>query len=625
VIARNGVRRQRMQRSEVNNKPRLLQKLKQRLLNLSISAKIIAYYLVLLVVSIVLSTILYQKVNGAMALGPLSDMSFQLLHSVSTSTNSVVENVADFSKLVVSNEGIQDSLRNTSRNYSFSYQRQADVALDRLIKGSAYASDIYVFDMYGHRYSGEKGVSKTMYIKNIVAASWYNEAMQRKGGYILAYNAGGIFTPNESQGNFISLIRFINDLQTQRPLGILIMNIPERVLEKSCYDIANNPNAEIFLMDDKGNTIINSANKTGFDIKQFVMTNSNLDKKWTTWKSHQIEYMVSYLKNQETGWRVASSIPFRELSKETGVLGLVTFVLIVVNSLLLFIGSILISRTITVPIKKFCESMKGIEKGEFKKVQIKAGKDEIGKLRDGYNTMVDEIQNLIFKIVEEQKMKRRAELEVLQAQIKPHFLYNTFDAISSLALSGKNQDVYKIMKALGNYYRTSLSKGREIITIGEEIEVVKNYLKIQKYRYEDMFSVEYDVDEEVKNYKILKLVLQPFVENALYHGIRPMQKSGTIFVSAKYYTDFIELSIADDGMGMSQEDVNRLTSGQTARDKTSFGIWGTIERLKILYGEDDVVSIESQLGLGTKVKIKIPVKVTQSDETNFKGECKYDL
>lgn len=589
----------------------ILHDLKQRILNLSISVKIIAYYLILLVVSIGISGILYERVNSTIVLGPLSDISFQLLHSVSTSTNSVIQNVADFSKLVVSNEEIQDSLKNISQGYSFKYQHNVDVAVDRLIKGSAYASAIYVFDMNGHRYSAEKSLARLTNITNVSEAPWYKDVMDKKGGYILSYNADGIFVPNPTQENFISLIRVINDLHSQKPLAVLVMNIPESVLEKSCYSIANNPNAEIFLMDDKDNVIINSKNKTDYDIKDFVLKNSSMERKYAIWKSHQTEYMVSYLKSTESGWRVASIIPFRELSKETGLLGLLTFILVAVNSLLLFAGSIMISRTITVPLKKFCEGMKGIEKGEFKKVNIKAGKDEIGKLRDGYNTMVEEIQKLIHKIVDEQKLKRKTELEVLQAQIKPHFLYNTFDAISSLALSGKSQDVYNIMKALGNYYRTSLSKGREIITIGEEIDVVKNYLRIQKYRYEDMFTAEYDIDEEVNKYTILKLVLQPFVENALYHGIRPMQKSGTIFVSAKHRQDFIELSIEDNGMGMSMEDMERLTSGKTASDK-SFGVWGTIERLKILYGEKDVVSIESKLGSGTKVTIKIPLTEDQS-------------
>mgnify|MGYP000161836966 FL=1 len=164
------------------------------------------------------------------------------------------------------------------------------------------------------------------------------------------------------------------------------------------------------------------------------------------------------------------------------------------------------------------------------------------------------------------------------------------------------------MKALGNYYRTSLSKGKEVITVGEEVDVVMNYLKIQKYRYEDMFSVEYDIDEEAKNYKILKLTLQPFVENALYHGIRPKGSSGNIFIAVKYHVDHVLLQVSDDGVGMSEEEIAEIIDCKVAAQNSSFGICGTIERLRIFYGVEDIVAIESRKGYGTKVSIKIPLQ-----------------
>jgi len=205
-------------------------------------------------------------------------------------------------------------------------------------------------------------------------------------------------------------------------------------------------------------------------------------------------------------------------------------------------------------------------------------------------------------------MQRKAELEVLQAQIKPHFLYNTFDAISSLALSGRNGEVYKVMKALGSYYRASLNKGSEVITIGEEIEIVRNYLTIQQVRYGDVFTANYDIHERTTKIKILKLVLQPLVENALYHGIKPKGESGNIHIAAKYYNNFVILTIEDDGVGMEEEQVQRIIHGSCNDKKISFGLWGTIERLRIFYNEEDLFCIESKKNVGTKIIINIPVK-----------------
>lgn len=587
--------------------------IKQKLLDFSISSKIMLYYLVLLVISMALSSILYQQVFSSTISSKVSDIAFQMLHSISANFNSTIDIAGEYSKIITANEEIQDCLRNASDNFNFYNQMKARNSISRLIGGSPLISSVYIFDNYDYGYYAFKDPVQVLKVDNVKKAVWYQEVKQRRGGFIIKLNAGGVFQPavpstTNIQEDYISLIREINDLHTQKTMGIIIVNITERAFIKTFKSIVSNYNTEVVILDNNNNIAVNAGNKLGFDVTNFALLSTGKETNWTKWKSEDVEFMVAYLCIPENGWKVVSIIPIRELSKETGIFNMVAVVVIVGNSLLLFAGSIIISRLITIPIKKLLKSMKGIEKGEFKKVDVKAGNDEIGKLRDGYNTMIGEIQNLILKIMQEQKMKRKIELDALQAQIKPHFLYNTFDAISSLALSGKNQDVYIIMKALGTYYRTSLSKGKEVITVGEEIDVVVNYLKIQKYRYEDMFSIEYDIDEEAKSYRILKLVLQPFVENALYHGIRPKGTGGNIFVCAKRLKDCILLQIADDGVGMDEIEVENLTSGKAVRENPGFGTWGTIERLRIFYGVDDIVSIESRKGIGTKVSIKIPLQ-----------------
>lgn len=204
-------------------------------------------------------------------------------------------------------------------------------------------------------------------------------------------------------------------------------------------------------------------------------------------------------------------------------------------------------------------------------------------------------------VIEEQKIIRKAELYTFQAQIKPHFLYNTLDSINSLALSNGNNDVSELVEALANYYRTSVSKGKEIITIKEEVKMVENYLKIQKVRYPDMFDVYYEVDEECSSYEIPKLVLQPLVENALYHGIRAGRKKGTIKIEAHLNNDEVELSIEDDGIGMSEEKVESIMNGKNDDFNNSFGLKGTFERIKIYCGNDKACRIVSREGRGTKI------------------------
>lgn len=260
--------------------------------------------------------------------------------------------------------------------------------------------------------------------------------------------------------------------------------------------------------------------------------------------------------------------------------------------------------------------MKGIEKREFKMVDIETGNDEIGQLKQDYNIMISEIQKLIQQIVEEQRIKRKTELDILQAQVKPHFLYNTLDAMRYLALSGKSEELYESLEALGSYYRISLSKGQEFITIKEEIDILKSYLLLQKLRYGDIFDVIYDIDKEAYEYKIPKLVLQPLVENSIYHGIKPKGEPGLIKICVKLKDDKIIISVEDDGVGMSEEVLNSIKSEVLDLNKLSFGLKGTIKRLKLFYGTnntsdnyniDDIYSVESEKRKGTKIFIKIPM------------------
>jgi two-component system sensor histidine kinase YesM len=254
------------------------------------------------------------------------------------------------------------------------------------------------------------------------------------------------------------------------------------------------------------------------------------------------------------------------------------------------------------------ESLKDIEKGMFHPVEINCGNDEIGKLRDAYNIMIKEIDRLIKRVIKEQKIKRKTELNILQEQIKPHFLYNTFDAISALILLEKNKEAYTMIKALGNFYKTSLSSGKEIIPINEEIKTVENYLTILKMRYKDIFTTEFHIDNEIVHYKIPKLILQPFVENAVYHGIKPKGETGIISITACQKENFILFIIEDTGVGMDEEVLQQISIQDDTKTTAHFGIRGTIERLKIFYGVKDVFSIESKKTIGTKVTLTIPIK-----------------
>jgi two-component system sensor histidine kinase YesM len=288
---------------------------------------------------------------------------------------------------------------------------------------------------------------------------------------------------------------------------------------------------------------------------------------------------------------------------------LLAFGLLLINGTIFFVSSFIISRSIIKPIQKLLRAMNRAPSGNFMKVSAERNSFEMEQLYDGYNQMIEQIDQLLKRVIEEQKTIRRAELNALQSQIKPHFLYNTLDSITSLALSGDNEQVCGLIEALGTYYRLSVSKGQDVITVSEEIEMVRNYLKIQSVRYDNVFEAQFEVDRECAMIPIPKLVLQPLVENSLYHGIRPKGTKGIIRISTRSVDSAVVITISDDGVGMSKEEIEEILLTERQGQIKSFGLWGTKERLRIFYDDRDVLHIDSEPGVGTTITLTLPIGV----------------
>lgn len=597
-----------------------LKRIQQQFDDAKISTKIMMFYGSLLIFSVLLSSVIYQNVYQDTISKKVSAVSMQTLYSISSNIETMIENAKNLSKVIITSDEIQNPLKDRKAwrdkidagsqgtgiiASNLDAQRMVNAYISRFIDGFPFISAIYLFDATSQRYGIDKYPLKSLVPETIENAAWYQDAVSAGGGFILRINSGGVLS--EATGDtYVSLIRIINDIYLQEPIGVLILNISQNAFAEAYSDIRNNYDTDIMILDGEGRTVVDFRNTMSPDMTSFVASEAvegssiqNLGGK---------DYLVSYLKMAKYNWRIVSTMPFEELSRESTVFYGITFAIIGFNAAVLFFGIIIISRMITNPIKKLLISMKGVERGVFERVDIQVGNNEIGKLRDAYNIMIQQIEDLIARVVDDQKQRRKGELDVLQAQIKPHFLYNTFDAISSLALQGRNQEVYKLMKALGSYYRISLSKGSEVITIGEEIEVVKNYLAIQQVRYGDIFSVQYEVDALAGNVPILKLILQPLVENALYHGIKPKGDNGSIHIRVQREDNTVLLSVEDDGVGMEQNLIDELLVPVPPGEKrTSFGLRGTLERLRIFYAIPDPMRIESVRGEGTKISIRIPV------------------
>lgn len=279
----------------------------------------------------------------------------------------------------------------------------------------------------------------------------------------------------------------------------------------------------------------------------------------------------------------------------------------------ILLASLLISRAITQsvtePIKELCKVTELVAKGDFTShTEIQSG-DEIQVLTNSFNDMTQEIGYLVENIKIEQQNLRATELKLLQAQINPHFLYNTLDAIVWLAEGKQTDQVVNMVTSLSQFFRTVLNEGEDYITIEDEKSHVESYLRIQQFRYQDILEYEIDIEKELYSHKILKLTLQPLVENALYHGIKQQREMGKIIVRGYAQGNEIILEVEDNGVGMSRkelEELRRKIKGEHSGNRRGFGLANVDERIRLNYGSEYGLIFESQAGVGTLVKVCLP-------------------
>lgn len=230
-------------------------------------------------------------------------------------------------------------------------------------------------------------------------------------------------------------------------------------------------------------------------------------------------------------------------------------------------------------------------------------------LSNSLNTMIDKINELLEQVTKEQIRLRKTEFELLQSQINPHFLYNTLDAITWLAEAGEHKKVVSMVGSLSEFFRTALNQGKDIVTIGEELQHVRSYLEIEQVRYQDILRYEICVPEELNKYLIPKITIQPLVENALYHGIKNKRGPGRILIKAEKKKDFFNIQIEDDGIGIEKkrlEQVRTSIKDKVPTGKDIYGLYNVNERIRLNFGEQYGITIESIYGKKTVVSIVLP-------------------
>lgn len=527
------------------------------------------------------------------------------LQMVEGNMESLLKNINDDSKIIAYNEVVQNTLQ---MEMPLDYESRANLqdAINQIAACCEGISSIYLFDNEGEAYTAGNVYEVEEIRSYLKETSMYQSELKKSGGsskdsFVFSYQ-----TYLDENRQIISFIRKIRNLDTMEDMGILAINIPATRILETFSQISLQNNMEIAVLDQDKNII--AASSEGDWLKEM----SEKEKLKTGTEAFKVvlndgkRYRIGKVESESQDWSVVAALPRSETLAAMQAYALFSVICILAGMGMCVFGASQITRRINRPLKNILSSMELVKEGRLERVVVIETNAEMDELQKHYNQMLDETEQLMTQKVEEQRMRRKYELSLLQAQIKPHFLYNTFDSVCALAMMGETKAVYTMMQALGQYYRKSLHKGQQIIPVKEEIEIVENYLIIQSFRYDDVFEVEYDIDDSVKDCKTVKLILQPLVENAIYHGFRENDLQGTITIRAKDDGDYIKFQVEDDGIGMEKEKLDRILYCTEDSPEKRFGLFGTIQRIQLYYQQENLVQIDSEVGKGTVITVRIP-------------------
>ena len=304
-------------------------------------------------------------------------------------------------------------------------------------------------------------------------------------------------------------------------------------------------------------------------------------------------------------WYLCTKVETANLTKETSSFILMLTSLLVLFTLITIVVCIYLSRSITKPISNLNETMQKAS-SNLQIVADQSDIEEINSLSYSFNQLIQKIDNLLKKIKEDAKLQRQSEIKVLQAQINPHFLYNTLDALNWKALQHQDTEMTTLIRSLCDFYRISLSNGDEFIPIKDEIKHVECYLKIQSIRFKNQFTYDLEVEPHLLSMYCLKILLQPLIENAITHGLRPLDYPGEIHIRIFTQENNIIMTVEDNGVGMSDQMLDEVNNGLSNQALHKYGLYNINQRIRLTYGETYGIHIQSQLNSGTKVTVTIP-------------------
>lgn len=412
----------------------------------------------------------------------------------------------------------------------------------------------------------------------------------------------------EPEKNVIPAASAIRD-EAGSNLGVLMIEVsPEVFSSILVYNKNDFENQYTFIMDKEGKVLCSNKGIDEEWAEQMMRIFGEGKRRFNIVRENQKYYTCGQY-NGLTGWTVFYTLANRYIFPGAKDMQEFLYKIVIFCTISATLLIVALSYTLTKPINRLSEAMKKVQEGDFSvRIMNRNHKDEIGKLTDSFNFMTDKIEVLIREVYQEKIAQKNAEMEALQAQINPHFLYNTLDSVNWMLIDKGDFEISEVIVSLGDLMKYCVDKHNSMVPLEMEIQYVLSYLKIQKNRLEDKLNYEIQVADDVRHWMVPKLILQPIVENSILHGIDQAKAAGQVLITAKEYEGVLSITVKDNGTGMTPEELRHLCD--TLEDEndrsSSIGLRNVERRIRLHYGEEYKLFIESTIGRGTRVVVRIP-------------------
>lgn len=563
--------------------------------------------IVLIALPVIAISITYSRTVKEIIKNKYTDTAIQSVFETGDKIDFILQDIEEFSTVIISNTNLLEMLKNESE-YGY------DDFKNTLRGFITSRDDIEVIDlvMQGRKYSiGATKITSAYSIqKALMDSSGQPVWLPTKKENIEILS--GIFDKY-----YFTLARRIIDFNTLDDYGYLMINMEEVILEQAYKSLIDDENVELFICDKNGVIISHpDKSKIGTTIRYKRYANEVLTSKdnnsYVQYKD-KIDKVAIYSTIDSNGWKIIKTISTGYLYEEINniqkyfLLGGFLYGIVIILFMIFF------SIRYTEPMMKMKKVINKVEQGDLTVRTEVHSNDEIGQLGDSLNNMISEMEVLIDKLVKEEQAKKEVELEALHAQINPHFLYNTLNTIKWMAKIQGNKSVSRAITALIKLLRISTNLGRDMITLEEEIDYVKNYIVIQKLRFNEAINLNYNIDSDCLGLTVPKLFLQPIVENSIIYGIGDENNELNIEIKAFTRGEDLIIEITDDGPGIEDEILEKIFKSQTDRNKFSkVGLNNVNQRIKLYCGSDYGLQIETKVGAGTLVRVRLNVKDVKS-------------